>query len=200
MSKFQIRDGKSRVQRGVTNAHGSCWSRMQRFMAMSKSWSQEKIGTLLCLILHCSLKWHESASPSQIYKTWKGKKEEFGVTCWLLRPQGYRDSMNFPCSAAGARRRWWTLSPDLGQALGRGDEGHLTSSPGRLVHQCSGLFNFSSCKAEIQKTCTWFNSCTNLSFKSYSAAIVQRAGKYIIFFLWRVCTHFRFIYFLMWCL
>lgn len=38
------------------------------------------------LILHCSLKWLGSASPCcRSTKVEKGKKEDFGVTCWLLK-------------------------------------------------------------------------------------------------------------------
>lgn len=116
MYKFQIWERQSRLER-VINACGSHWSRMQRFMALSKMWSQEKVGiqpnfTLLAEVVRICF------SLLQIYKSWKGKKG--GLWGYLLAPQGCLDSMNVPCSAGGARRRWWTLSADLGHVQAEG--------------------------------------------------------------------------------
>lgn len=51
--------------------------------------AEDKKKLVLYLILHSSLKWHESASPChRPTKAEKGKKEEFGVAWWFLRLQG----------------------------------------------------------------------------------------------------------------
>lgn len=72
MSKFQTWGKTIKGGESSNNACGSHWSRMQRFVALSKSWSQED-GTLLNFTLLTEVAWI-CFSLSQMYKSRRGEK------------------------------------------------------------------------------------------------------------------------------